>query len=182
MGRYLVIGAATSIMASKEEAKKKYSSMDRFREDLLKRFNTNGIYDVEEDETQIRLTLKDGVCREEWLPFLATFFELRFGPRNSYWRDLEKELSKYDSLEKWVEVARETNAHYYHYDSLRWYPFNGEREWDATTVHTNIVGLSLDGKIGMEYYYEIFAFFTRLLRDRLSQFRLADSLLVHITE
>ena len=101
---------------------------------------------------------------------------------NSYWRDLEKELSKYDSLVKWVEVARETNAHYYHYDSLRWYPFNGEREWDATTVHANIVGLSLDGKIGMEYYYEIFAFFTRLLRDRLSQFRLADSLLVHITE
>lgn len=182
MGRYLVIGAATSIVASKEEAKKNYSSMDRFREDLLMRFNSNGIYDVVEDEAKIRLTLKDDVCREEWLPFLATFFEIRYGPGNSYWSSLEKELSKYDSLEKWIEVARETNAHYYHYDSLRWYPFNGKKEWNATTVNANIVGLSLAGKIAMEFYYEIFAFFTRLLRDRLSQFRLADSLLVHITE
>ena len=34
----------------------------------------------------------------------------------------------------------------------------------------------------MEFYYEMFAFFARLLRDRLSQFRLADSLLVHFTD
>ena len=63
-----------------------------------------------------------------------------------------------------------------------WYPIDGEKEWNATTVSVSFVGFSLDGKIGMEFYYGVFAFFTRLIRDRLSQFRLADSLLVHITE
>ena len=182
MGRYLVIGAATWIEARKEEAKKNFSSMEKFKEALTKRFNAHGIYAMEEDEDTIRLTLRDDVAREEWLPFLQAFYALRYGPANSYWPEIEEELSKHDNLKEWCDVARNNNAYYYHYDSVRWYPIDGEKEWNATTVSVSFVGFSLDGKIGMEFYYAVFAFFTRLLRDRLSQFRLADSLLVHITE
>jgi hypothetical protein len=182
MGRFLTIGAATFIEADKEEAKKKFSSMDLFREALLRRFNANGIYDVEEDESKIRLRLNDNVGREEWIPFLKAFFELRYGPNSCFWRDIEKELSKHGNLKEWLAAADNGGMCYYQSDGLRWYPFNGEKEWNATTVSVNYIALSLAGKIAMEFYYDMFAFFTRLLRDRLSQYRLADSLLVHITE
>lgn len=182
MGRFLTIGAATHITADKEEASKKFTDMDKFRDVLFKRFNAHDIYDVEEDEQKIRLTLRDDVAKEEWLPFLKAFFDLRYGPNSYYWQNIEKELSKHDNLKEWLSVADNGGMCYYQSDGLRWYPINGEEEWDATTVSVNYIALSLAGKIAMEFYYEMFAFFTRLLRDRLSQFHLADSLLVHITE
>ncbi len=42
--------------------------------------------------------------------------------------------------------------------------------------------LSLAGKIMMECYDDMFAFFTRLIRERMASYKLADSLLVYITQ
>jgi hypothetical protein len=41
--------------------------------------------------------------------------------------------------------------------------------------------LSMDGKIIMEEYYGLFGFFTRLIRERLSNYKLSNGLLVAIT-
>ena len=48
------------------------------------------------------------------------------------------------------------------------------------TSATQII-LSLDGKILMECYEGLFEFFTRMIRERLSKYRLSDALSVSIS-
>ena len=44
-----------------------------------------------------------------------------------------------------------------------------------------IILLSADGKIIMECWGALFSFFTRLIKERLSKYKLSDSLLVAIS-
>lgn len=46
----------------------------------------------------------------------------------------------------------------------------------------DLIILSLDGKIAMECYNDLFTFFTRLIRERFASYRLADSMFVFLTE
>lgn len=56
------------------------------------------------------------------------------------------------------------------------------REYEYAKVYVNHILLSVAGKILMEYYDRMFAFFTRLVRERMASYKLADSLFVYITE
>ena len=49
-------------------------------------------------------------------------------------------------------------------------------------LHLDLVLLSIDGKIFMEGYNDLFAFFTRIIREKLADYRLSDSLFVYITD
>lgn len=55
-----------------------------------------------------------------------------------------------------------------------------ERKCRVDTGATQII-LSIDGKILMECYEGLFDFFTRMIRERLSKYKLADALLVSIS-
>lgn len=54
--------------------------------------------------------------------------------------------------------------------------------YEYAKVYVNHILLSVAGKILMEYYDRMFAFFTRLVRERMASYKLADSLFVYITE
>lgn len=43
-----------------------------------------------------------------------------------------------------------------------------------------IIALSLDGKIIMECYNDVLEFFTKLIREKLGKYRLADAMVVEI--
>ena len=62
------------------------------------------------------------------------------------------------------------------------YPIYGEKKFEYATVMVDHILLSLAGKIMMECYDDMFAFFTRLIRERMASYKLADSLLVYITQ
>ena len=49
------------------------------------------------------------------------------------------------------------------------------------TTYVEQILLSADGKIIMECWGNLFRFFTRLIKERLSKYKLADSLLVAIS-
>ena len=102
MGRYLVIGMATRIVAVKKEVigcfySGGFSNREILFDTLNKRFNEHGIYDFEEDEEEIRLVLKPDIAQKEWISFLKSFYKLRFGNENS--EGIIKELSKQDNLQ-----------------------------------------------------------------------------------
>ncbi len=50
------------------------------------------------------------------------------------------------------------------------------------TVYMDFVTLSMDGKVWMECYNELFDFFTHLIREKLSKYQLSESLFVEITD
>ena len=183
MGQFLVIGMATYIVANKKKVVNAYcgfSSVEVFKDTLTKRFNAHGIYDVDEDDSEIRLTLKDSIAKAEWLPFLQAFYKLRYGDEDK--EHIVSNLSEHGNLESWLDIANKKSYESYQADELYHLPIIGEQRDDYTVVYARYVILSLTGKIWMECYGKLFAFFSQLIRERLSEFSLSDGLLVDITD
>ena len=185
MGRFLVIGMATRIVAVKKEVIGCFFSGGfRNREVLLdtlnKRFNAHGIYDIEEDDEEIRLVLKPDVAQKEWISFLRSFYKLRYG--NEDFEGVIDDLSKQNSLQSWLEIASRKEYESYQADRLYSFPISDEKQDNRAHLVIDYVILSLTGKIIMECYAQLFEFFTRLIRERLPEFRLADGLIIDITD
>ena len=91
-------------------------------------------------------------------------------------------IKERNTLREWLELAAEKRYQGFQLDEYAdcYTPFpKGWKEVLSTDVEQII--LSIDGKILMECYYGVFSFFTKILRERLSAFQLADSLMVSIS-
>jgi len=185
MGRYLVIGMATRIVAVKKEVigcfySGGFSNREILFDTLNKRFNEHGIYDFEEDEEEIRLVLKPDIAQKEWISFLKSFYKLRFGNENS--EGIIKELSKQDNLQSWLDIASRKKYKCYQTDRLYTFPISDEKRYNRSHLVIDYIILSMTGKIIMECYADLFEFFTRLIRERLPESCLADGLIIDITD
>ena len=147
---------------------------------MNKRFNTHGIYDIEEDDEEIRLVLKPDVAQKEWISFLRSFYKLRYG--NEDFEGVIDDLSKQNSLQSWLDIASRKEYESYQADRLYSFPISDEKQDNRSHLVIDYVILSLTGKIIMECYAKLFEFFTRLIRERLPEFRLADGLIIDITD
>ena len=84
--------------------------------------------------------------------------------------------------EEWMEIANDKSYQYFQQDEyvIISTPYSGG--WtDSLTTHVEQIILSIDGKIAMESWISLFDFFTRLIKDRLKKYKLADSLMVTIS-
>ena len=182
MGQYLFIGIATRISANVTKAKEQFKSIENFKKQFEQTFNRSGIYQMEEADGRIDLCLNPEVAENEWLRFLDSFYQLRYSC--DYRQDeVIKELSKTNNLQEWLDIADEKRYECYQSDFLQYFPLeNPDNPYNNLYVNMDLVLLSVDGKIIMEGYNELFAFFTRIIREKFSDYRLADSLFVYITE
>lgn len=93
-----------------------------------------------------------------------------------------EELSNVSNLEGWLGIANQLSYQSYQQTVLyNCYIHNPYGFYDYFDVKMEMVVLSLDGKIWMECYAKLFGFFARLIREKLSQYRLSNSLYVDIT-
>ena len=177
MGQFLVIGIATRITADKLRVEKEFKDIKYFKTLFEKKINSAGIYQLSETENTIELRLKSEIAEQEWPDFIQAFYSLRYQPHEN--DEIIEYLYQRKTLKEWISLGEEklyqnyqlANLHYYIHD----YHFNCN-----IPILMNMMVLSLDGKIIMECYDELFAFFTRLIRERLSNYRLANSLCVDI--
>lgn len=178
----MFIGIATYIVAEKKRVMREFSDLDKFRAALTRQFNAHGIYDVTEDEDEICLRLREDVVLEEWLAFLESFYRLRYVEAEYNWQRAMDELKQYGDTTSWMKVAHERYHECYQEGYTIQYSICGEGMYEYAKVYVNHILLSVAGKILMEYYDRMFAFFTRLVRERMASYKLADSLFVYITE
>ena len=181
MGQYLVIGIATRLCISKEKARSRASATpEQIAEAMQKYFNQGGIYRLEEDENYISLKLDPAIAEEEMIGFLEDFYSLRYaGDRIP--ADMD-EIRKRNSLDEWIELAEQKHHEAFQMDKYGWVytPFPGG--WPGyLTTSADLILLSINGKIIMETYGTLFDFLTNLIRERLSRYRLADSLQICIS-
>lgn len=184
MGQYLTIGLLTRIAVGKERAKKTASATpEEVRNVVQKVYNQSGIYDLVEDDDAVYLKLKPEVANAEMANFLEEFYQLRYGEKDwSRKADMDKIKSR-QTLEEWLELADGSCMEAFQLDRYVWVSTPFCREiitYRLDTSATQII-LSLDGKILMECYEGLFDFFTRMIRERLSKYRLAEALLVSIS-
>ncbi|MCR5191223.1 MAG: hypothetical protein K6C07_07455 [Bacteroidales bacterium] len=182
MSAYLVIGLATRIVARKRDFKERFILASECKGELDRRFNRSEIYSVHEDKDFIVLDLKPDVAKIEMTPFLKAFYDLRFENKKPETNDILKEVSECDSLEKWAGIAKEHKYENLQSDTLHYSVSIEGDPWKVSHVKIDNIILSLSGPIIMECFNNVCEFFTRLIRERLSDFRLTQGLFVYITD
>ena len=181
MGQYIVIGIATSISADKARVAKEFKDTDSFKALFEKEFNHSGIYQLEETDERIRLRLKPEIAEREWIDFIGSFFKIRYTEDYRQASALN-DLSQAANLQAWMDLANKHKYQCYQSIHLYYYPMENPNYYHGFSVEMDIVGLSFDGKIIMECYNDLFAFLTRTIRERLSDYRIANGLFVYLTE
>ena len=93
-----------------------------------------------------------------------------------------KTIGSMKTLDEWLDLADEKPYQAFQLDGyvLDYTPF--PRGWtNSLETSVNQIILSLDGKIWMECYNELFVFFTNLIKERLSKYQLSEGLMVNIS-
>ena len=178
----MTIGLVTKITVDKERAKVTDSATpEEVRAAMQEAYNQSGIYTMEETEGEVSLMLNPEVAEAEMTCLLEDFYKLRYGEDRKWQEELE-EIKKRHSLDEWLELADVSSSTMFQLDHYVWLstPFYRGWSYSLPTEATQIV-LSSDGKILMECYGRLFKFFTRLIRERLSKYRLANALFVSIS-
>lgn len=181
MGCFLAIGIATRMVADKERYARAFKGVEGLKAAMEQQFNSSGIYQMIETESKVVLELKPEVAEKEWIDFIRAFYDIRYTDYEERDMILE-ELSQKDNLRDWYEIAACKKYEGYQAIDFYFYPLEGSSSFYHPYVFMDMVILSLDGKIMMECYWSLFEFFTRIIREKLSNYRLADSLFMDITE
>lgn len=186
MGQYLVIGIATAIGVSKEKAMSDFKGIENFKAVVEKEFNPSGIYQFVETEDFVQLELRPEIAANEWVDFIRSFFKLRYTGASWDYYEMEEileELKEDHDLDSWLKLAVKKCHQCYQMEEFYFYPIDNQYSFYGwSNVRMEMVALSLDGKILMECYDNLFKFLLQLIQEKLSRFRLADSLLISITE
>lgn len=184
MGQYLTIGLVTKVSIDKERAMRMASATpEEVKDALQKSYNGSGIYELFEDEHAVCLKLKPEVANPEMAAFVEDFYQLRYGAETDRWKEAMEEIRLRQTLPEWLELAEDKHLDMFQLDGFVWVATPYCREvWRhmLETSATQII-LSLDGKILMECFGSMCGFFTRIIRERLSKYQLANGLLVSIS-
>ncbi len=183
MGQYLTIGIATTISISKDRAKRQASATpEKIREALESCYNKTGLYTVEENEYSVYFKLRPDVAEPELLDMLRDFYAMRYAGNEERTTELMDELRSHTKWEEWMKIANDKRHYCFQQDVyvVTSTPYKGG--W-SNTLDTNVeqIILSIDGKIWMECWGDLFDFFARLIKEKLSKYRLAESLMVEIS-
>ena len=184
MGQFLTIGLVTTFAISKQRAKQQASATpEEVKDALQKHRNKSGIYNLEEDDRNVYLSLKPEIAEAEMTDFLRDFYALRYPDEKQRNRMADmKTIGSMKTLDEWLDLADEKPYQAFQLDGyvLDYTPF--PRGWtNSLETSVNQIILSLDGKIWMECYNELFVFFTNLIKERLSKYQLSEGLMVNIS-
>lgn len=182
MGQYLCIGINTRIRVERSELKR-CSAGEGHAKQLIEEKLANGeVYDLTETDDSLVYSLKKEIAEKEWCMLIKDFYDMRYRETKSRIDDegaLEA-ITGGATLEDWLALAGQreyqcyqTDTHWDYVDVGSFYPCR-------LTVE-NVI-LSMDGKIIMECYSDLFRFLINSIRKRLSQYKLAAALSIYLSD
>lgn len=182
MGQYLAIGLRLKVAMNKKDLDNRQDGVtsDDVFSRIEKKCNLNEIYEKTEKENYFVYSLKEDILDKELIPFLRKFYSLRYPNDTDYGtaRVIE-ELEKIQDTSSRLTILRERRyPTYQDGDEFDYYEIKGL--WDSVRISCSNAILSLDGKIIMECYGDVFAFFRRCIISQMSEFKLAQALSVWI--
>lgn len=138
------------------------------------------IYDMTEEDDYIVYTMKKEILDEELMPFLKKFYSLRYAEgakaESSYvLEDLEKLP---DTATRLTVLEKKCYQSYQEGDEFVYYGIKGL--WDDVRLSCHNAILSIDGKIIMECYNDVFNFFRRCIVAQMPEYKLSQALSVWI--
>lgn len=181
MGQFLCIGIYTQIRASRKDAEYQYHSVDECCEHIIKDKELDeALYDFSEDDEDIYYTLKPEILWRDVAALTKRFYAMRYRPGHEYDSDLAKEaLDKCQNCQEVMDLVRRKSFQCFQ-EGFTYDYVTATRTLGGMLISVKSIILSMDGKIIMECYGELFRFLTRLIREKLSDIPLAKALYVYI--
>ena len=132
-----------------------------------------------ENDEYFSISLNPEIAEKEWIDFLNAFYDLRFDDKKK--EGVTEYIKGWSSYHDWIDIAQQNRFESYQYDTYLYYPIEGGDGFYSLYANVKQIILSMDGKIMMECYNDLFSFFTKLIHEKMRQYKLSDSLLVYIT-
>lgn len=181
MGQFLCIGIYTQIRASRKAAESQYHSIDECRENIVKSKGLDeSLYDFHEDEENIYYTLKSDILGRDIVALTKRFYEMRYGVGDKY--DSAAALEALEKCQNGQDVMAllQRKCFQCFQNGCTYDYVTATRSIGGMLIDVRSIILSIDGKIIMECYGELFSFFTRLIQEKLSDIPLSKALHVYI--
>lgn len=182
MGCFLAIGLRLTAAIRKKDIDHRQDGVSL--EDALDRVanecHLGDIYDRTEEDDYIVYTVKKEILDEELMPFLKKFYSLRYpegaqADSSHVLEDLEKLP---DTASRLAVLEKKSYQSYQEGDEFVYYSINGL--WDDVRLSCRNAILSVDGKIIMECYDDVFRFFRRCIAGQMPEYKLSQALSVWI--
>ncbi len=188
MGRMLAIGINHAFSVSQSAAKKADKTLEDAISIVRERLTPENLYDMHIEEGYNKeqyalFTLKSEIIKQEIVPFIDDFFQLCFGGRNYDRDEILERLKTVETYQDMLDYASEKSCDNFQNDEYGdpiWMEVEGTFRTELKINHDAVI-ICLEGKILMETYGRIFGLLRRLLAEKLSKYKLANTLDVYIT-
>lgn len=179
MGQFLAIGLVTKIKVEKAKVQQAQMSVGELQEKIQQKYGFNAdLYELIENEEVYEFELKKEILFEQLLPFLKTIYPLLYDESIYYDSILEKLGSM--SSSQWMEFVRRESEEAFQFDKYGECDCLTEKFIDIKIYYESLI-LSMEGKILMETYGQLFQFFKLTMMQTFKEFSLASALRVYIT-
>ncbi|MBM6884105.1 hypothetical protein H6A30_14185 [Bacteroides caecigallinarum] len=184
MGQFLAIGLMLGVAVRKDYIRKHVNEnrteeyilnqiIEKLRLEDFKRIEHDCYYEFELDRD---------LLDKELITFLKRFYSIRYIGKCKY--ESEFVISKLESLstiDERLEILKDRSFQSYQDDSKYEYFYVDDDNWHEIPYNAREMILSIDGKIMMECYDEVFDFFRRCIVSQLSDLKLSNAIDVYIS-
>lgn len=182
MGQFLCIGINTKIRVERAELQRCSIGEDGARAIIEQKLADRELYNLTMTDDLLIYSLKAEVAEKEWCAFIKDFYEIRYHETEAQMDDegaLEA-ISACTTLDDWLSTADQNRYQCYQADT-HWHYVDIGSFYPCRLSVKNVI-LSMDGKIMMECYNDLFRFFVNCIRKRLEQYKLAAALEIYISD
>ena len=183
MGQFLAIGLRIKATIYKDEMEKHLNgkTIDDVLGQIEAKFGLSDIYDRNEKDDCYVYSLKKDILDKEYVPFIERFYALRYSEGNKHDSGVAiEELKKLADTSARLAVLEDRSFQTYQEgDGVDYFDTN-EYGTSYIRIYNYNAILSIDGKIIMECYGELFDFFRRCIVAQMPEFELSKALTVWI--
>lgn len=183
MGQFLCIGLRTSIAIRRKDFNQPFVTPEYVAETIEQRLVPARLYERHEMEDMVVYRLRNDAVQEEFIPFLKEFYKIRYTDINSGDEMPDcylAEISKCHNLDEWLDLAEQKEMEGFQIDNHGRYV--RIKDFCHVYYREESIILSLTGKAWMECYETLFLFLANCIKARLSQYQLAESISVFLTD
>lgn len=183
MGRFLCIGIKTRVIVGRSDLPK-FPPGETSAQTIIERNMVDSeLYDLTITDNELIYSLKEEIVGKEWNAFLKEFYKMRYAEtgRQTDDDDALEAVSACTTLKDWLSIASKKQFECYQMDTHRCV-FYFDKGSHRSYIDIEDIILSMDGKIIMECYNDLFRFLRSCIKKRFAHYKLAATLDVYISD
>lgn len=184
MGQFLAIGLMLGVSVRKDYIRK-HVNENRTEEYILNQMKDKlGLANFIriDHETYYEFELDRDLLNKELITFLKRFYSIRYIGKYKYESDyVISKLESLSTIDERLEILNDRAYQSYQDDSKYEYFYVDDDSWHNIPYNVREMVLSIDGKIMMECYDEVFDFFRRCIVSQLADMKLSSAIDVYIS-